>query len=389
MLKTAHSTGMGHHMLRDYAQTPLNIYWEMTQACALACRHCRATAMPDRDPGELTFEESVAFLSQIPKFGSPMPQLILTGGDPLAHPDLFLLIEEAGRLGIGVSITPAATPALTHEVLARLKAHGVDGLGLSLDGSTACRHDSIRGVTGTFHRTLQAMKWAGDLQIPLQVNTLVSDETSGDIPAIYELLKQFDVMRWSLFFLISVGRGKMLQPLSPEEGEKLMGWVYETSRVSPFVVATTEAPSYRRFALEKLRAEGMIGEQIKSAGVTRSFGIRDGHGIMFVSSTGDICPAGFLPVVAGNVRKNHIVDVYRNSDLFQSLHDPTRFEGRCGHCEYHVLCGGSRARAYAATGNPLESDPFCGYEPHSKMRTVSAHETVRLQPGGLAKGSLG
>jgi AdoMet-dependent heme synthase len=366
MPQNAHPTGAGHHALRDYAQTPLNIYWEMTQACALACRHCRATAMPDPNPQELTFEESLAFLRQIPKFGSPMPQLILTGGDPLARPDLFLLIEEAGRLGIGVSITPAATPALTHEVLARLTAHGVAGLGLSLDGSTAARHDSIRGVTGTFHRTLQAMKWAGDLQIPLQVNTLVSDETAGDIPSIYELLKQFDVMRWSLFFLISVGRGKMLQPLSPEEGERLMGWVYEKSRVSPFVVATTEAPSYRRFALEKLRAEGLTGEQIKSAPVARSFGIRDGHGIMFVSSTGDICPAGFLPAVAGNVRENHIVDVYRGSELFQSLHDPMQFEGRCGHCEYHALCGGSRSRAYAATGNPLESDPLCAYEPHTK-----------------------
>jgi MoaA/NifB/PqqE/SkfB family radical SAM enzyme len=221
--------------------------------------------MPNPHPGELTFEESLALLAQIPKFGSPMPQLILTGGDPLARPDLFLLIEEAERLGIGVSITPAATPALTRDVLARLKAHGVDGLGLSLDGSSASRHDSIRGVAGTFDRTLQAIEWAGELHLPLQVNTLVSAETAGDIPATYELLKQYDVMRWSLFFLISVGRGKMLQPLSPEEGTSLMDWVYQTSRVAPFVVATTEAPSYRRFALEKLRAEGLSGEQIKSA----------------------------------------------------------------------------------------------------------------------------
>ena len=365
MLQTVHPNGTGHHKLRDYAQTPLNIYWEMTQACALACRHCRATAMPNPHPGELTFEESLALLAQIPKFGSPMPQLILTGGDPLARPDLFLLIEEAGRLGIGVSITPAATPALTRDVLARLKAHGVDGLGLSLDGSSASRHDSIRGVAGTFDRALQAIEWAGELHLPLQVNTLVSAETAGDIPATYELLKLYDVMRWSLFFLISVGRGKMLQPLSPEEGTSLMDWVYQTSRVAPFVVATTEAPSYRRFALEKLRAEGLSGEQIKSANVARSFGIRDGHGIMFVSSAGDICPAGFLPVVAGNVRTDHIVDVYRGSDLFQSLHDPMRFVGPCGRCPHHTICGGSRSRAYAATGNPLESDPFCGFQPRT------------------------
>src|SRR5438477_4540400 len=130
------STGTRIHKERNYAQAPLNIYWEMTQACALACRHCRATAMPEPNPRELTFEEGVAFLRQIPRFGSPPPQLILTGGDPLTRPDLFLLMEEAQRLGIGVSITPAATPALTHEVLVRLKTHGVGGLGLSLDGST-------------------------------------------------------------------------------------------------------------------------------------------------------------------------------------------------------------------------------------------------------------
>ncbi len=202
--------GSPRHKLRDYAQTPLNVYWEMTQACALACRHCRAEAVATPHPEELTFEEGTAFLRQIPEFGAPLPQLILTGGDPLARGDLYELIDEARSLGIGVSITPAATPALTRDVLARLKQHGVEGLGLSLDGSSAERHDSIRGVAGTFDRTIQAMRWAQELGMPLQVNTLVSDETAPDIPAIYELLKPLGVARWSLFFLISVGRGKVL-----------------------------------------------------------------------------------------------------------------------------------------------------------------------------------
>ncbi|MBZ5611116.1 MAG: TIGR04053 family radical SAM/SPASM domain-containing protein [Acidobacteriia bacterium] len=358
-----HHIGAPHHKPRDYSKTPLNIYWEMTQACALACRHCRASACPDAHPDELSLEEGRAFLRQIPEFGEPLPQLILTGGDPLKRGDLYELIDEARRLGIGVSITPAATPALTREVLVRLQQHGVDGLGLSLDGSTAARHDSIRGVPGTFDRTMQAIRWAQELEMPLQVNTLVASETAGDVPAIYELLKPYGVSRWSLFFLISVGRGKVLQPLTPDEGEGLMNWIYETSLASPFTVATTEAPSYRRVALERMRAEGMTGEQIKRSGAYRGFGIRDGHGIMFVSHTGDICPAGFLPLTVGNVRNSRVAEVYREEPTFQSLHDPGQFEGRCGTCEYHALCGGSRARAFGATGNPLAEDPFCPYVP--------------------------
>ena len=221
--------------------------------------------------------------------------------------------------------------------MARLPQHGVEGLGLSLDGYSAQRHDSIRGVAGTFDRTIQAMRWAQELGFLLQVNTLVSEGTGDDLPAIYELLKPLGVARWSLFFLISVGRGKVLQPLRPEQGERLMGWVYETSKVAPFVVTTTEAPSYRRVALNKLREEGLTGEQIKKSTGYRGFGIRDGNGIVFVSHTGDICPAGFLPLTLGNVRQDRIADVYRNAPVFLALYDPAQFHGRCGHCEYHAL----------------------------------------------------
>ncbi len=360
---TRRSGSPAHHVPRDYAKTPVNVYWETTRACALACRHCRAEAVPGADPNQLSFDEGVKFLKQITEFGDPFPQLILTGGDPLMRPDLYELIDEARKLGIGVSITPAATPALTRDVLAKLKEHGVEGLGLSLDGSTAGRHDSIRGVAGTFDRTIQAMKWAQELEMPLQVNTLVSAETSEDLPAIYELLKPFGVARWSLFFLISVGRGKVLQPLSAGEAENLMGWIYETSKIAPFVVATTEAPSYRRVALEKMRENGMTGDEIRRSGPFRSFGIRDGHGIVFVSHTGEICPAGFLPLVTGNIRQDSLVDIYRNSPTFEALHDPTQFEGRCGHCQYHMLCGGSRSRAFEATGDVLGTDPLCEHDP--------------------------
>jgi AdoMet-dependent heme synthase len=356
-----------HYAARDYAQTPLNIYWELTQACALACRHCRAGAVPFADPHELTTAEGMALIDQIREFGDPLPHLILTGGDPLERRDLFDLIDRARAVGIGISITPAATTKLTREVLVRLREHGVEGLGLSLDGSAAERHDAIRGIPGTFERTLNALRWAGEMRMPVQVNTLASAETATDIPAIYELLKGYAISRWSLFFLISVGRGKVLQPLSPADGERLMEWIFETSRIAPFTVATTEAPSYRRVAIDRMRAQGMTGEQMKRTGAYRGFGIRDGHGVMFISHRGDICPAGFLPLPAGNVRHSHVTGVYRTSPVFRALHDPAHFQGRCGVCEYRVLCGGSRARAFAATGNPLAEDPFCPYQPHTQV----------------------
>lgn len=358
------STHPHHSASHDYSRNPMLVYWEMTQACGLACRHCRAEAVSTAHPDELTYEEGKNLLHQIAAFDKPSPHLVFTGGDPLRRADLFDLIDEARALGINVSITPSATADLTIEVLAKLKAHGIDSFGLSLDGSTAARHEAVRGVEGCFDWTIAAAKAAATLGVPIQINTLVSQETVDDLPAVYELLKkEFPVMRWSLFFLIEVGRGKVLQPISSERGEELMNWIYDLSRTAPFAVATTEAPSYRRVALNRMREASMAAAEIERTPVYRGFGIRDGHGIMFISNQGDICPAGFLPLAIGNVRHDQLVDVYRNAPMFQALHTPNGFKGKCGRCEYRALCGGSRARAFAATGDPLASDPFCHYEP--------------------------
>ncbi len=354
-----------HHVARDYATSPMIVYWEMTQACGLACRHCRADAMTQPHPQELTNAESKNLLRQIAAFGDPLPHLILTGGDPLQRADLFDLIDDANALGLSVSITPSATNNLTHAVVAQLKTHGIQSLGLSLDGSNAARHEAVRGVPGCFDWTIRGAHLAAEFDLPIQVNTLVSEETVDDLPEIYELLKTLKVMRWSLFFLIAVGRGKVLQEVSPARGEEIMEWVYDLARVAPFAIKTTEAPSYRRIALNRMRGEGMLPDQIQRTSVYNGFGIRDGHGIMFVSNTGDIYPAGFLPLTIGNVRANQVADVYRNAPMFRSLHNPNEFKGKCGRCEHRIICGGSRARAFAYTGDALESDPFCPYEPKS------------------------
>ncbi len=314
-------------------------------------------------PRELTHAESIDLLRQIAEFGDPLPHLILTGGDPLQRTDLYACIEEANALGLDVSITPSATQNLTRDIIGKLQGHGIQSLGLSLDGSSAAIHDGIRGVPGCFDTTIRAAQLAAEFNLPIQVNTLVSEETADDLPATYELLKTLKVMRWSLFFLIAVGRGKILQPVSSERGEELMDWVYDLAKIAPFAIKTTEAPSYRRIALNRMRGEGMTPDQVQRTSVYRGFGIRDGHGIMFVSNTGDVFPAGFLPLTAGNVRQDHLADVYRNTPLFRSLHNPNEFKGKCGRCEHRVICGGSRARAFAYTGDALESDPFCPYQP--------------------------
>jgi radical SAM protein len=348
----------------DFSKNPMLVYWEMTQACGLACKHCRAEAMPGSHPLELKTEESKAFIRQLLDFGDPLPHLILTGGDPLRRKDIYQLIDYARSLGLEVSITPSATPELTNEAITKLAQHGIQALGLSLDGSTAAKHDAIRNVPGTFEHTMEAARHAGRLGLPIQVNTLVSEETVDDLPAIYELLRtSFPVMRWSLFFLISVGRGKALNPVSPEEGERIMNWVLDLVPSAPFAVKTTEAPSYRRLAVNRMHAAGMPAAQIKNSSVYRGFQIRDGHGIVFVSHLGDIYPSGFLPLRCGSVRTGSLVDVYRNAEIFRGLHTPNEFHGKCGICEYSHICGGSRARAFAYTGDALGSDPFCPYQP--------------------------
>jgi len=359
-----------HPSAIDYSLNPMMVYWETTRACALSCRHCRASAMPNPDPDELSHEEGLRLLEQIASFGEPSPHLVLTGGDPLQRSRLPELITYARQLGIRVSITPAATPKLTREVLASLKVAGIDSMALSLDGPTAEIHDSIRQVPGCFDKTIQAAHWAGELGIPLQINTLVSEETAENLPAVYGLMHTFPLMRWSLFFLIAIGRGSELSEMDPNRGEDLMNWVYELAQSSPFQIKTTEAPSYRRVAQERMVAEGMSPQDMRRSSVHRGFGIRDGNGIVFISHLGDVYPSGFLPVTAGNVRIQELPAIYRKSKVFLNVRDISNFEGKCGRCEYLKICGGSRARAFAHTGSPTESDPFCSYEPKTATRDL-------------------
>ncbi len=346
-----------------FSRAPRMIYWEMTRACDLACRHCRAEAIRDRDPEELTTAEGARLLQQIVEFGSPLPHVVFTGGDPLKRPDLLDLVAEGTRRGIGVSLAPSATDHLTREALGTLRTAGIQSLSLSVDGSTAARHDGFRGVPGCFEQTLLAARWVREAGIPLQINTLITADTLDDLPALYGLVQSLDIMRWSLFFLIPVGRGRALRELSAQDAEVVMDRLYTMSADATFAVAATEAPHFRRVALMRMKAGGLTAEAIHRSAIGRGFGVRDGNGVMFISARGDVYPAGFLPVPVGNVRSGSPVTFYREHDVFAALRDPSRLRGKCGRCEYRSICGGSRARAFAHTGDYLASDPLCSYEP--------------------------
>jgi radical SAM protein len=350
-------------MAPDYSAAPRYVYWEMTRMCGLACRHCRATSKRVPHPGELSTAEGKALLRDVAAFGVNLPTMIFSGGDPLERSDLWELLDYAHSLGIPTAVTPSATPTLTRDHFVKLKAHHVSAVSMSLDGSNAQHHDGIRNVKGCFEFTMQAWDWTAELGIPLLVNTVVAEATAADLASIYALLRTKRLVRWSLFFLIAVGRGRHLVPVSTASAEAIMRWMYEASLGAPFIIGSTEAPSYRRIALEAMRTAGATPAQIAATPLGAGFGIRDGNGVVFVSKTGDVYPTGFLPLAGGNVRERDLNEIYRRSALFTELRDVKKFKGACGVCEYGSICGGSRARAFAQSADPLGADPLCSYVP--------------------------
>jgi len=348
----------------DTGERPVVLIWEVTQACDLACKHCRAEARPERHPDELTTAEGKRLLDEARRFGEGQ-LVVLSGGDPLYRDDTLDLVEYGVERGLEMTLTPSGTESLTDERVRALADAGLRRLAVSLDGGSAEAHDAFRKEAGSFASTLAAARAARDAGLPLQVNTTVCAETVDELPAIRDLVADLGAALWSVFFLVPVGRGRVLDPVTPDRAERVMGWLADVAREAPFGVKTTEAPHYRRVALQRREERNATGGSVGSPpeGVGRRTGVTAGDGFAFVSHVGDVYPSGFLPETAGNVRKRSVVDIYRESSLFERLRDPDALGGKCGACEYRRLCGGSRSRAYAHTGDPLASDPLCAYVP--------------------------
>ncbi|MGA3129526.1 MAG: radical SAM protein [Terracidiphilus sp.] len=402
----------------DFDESPFLAIWEVTQSCDLACKHCRAAAQPIPHPDELTHEEGKALIDQIAEMHIPI--FVFTGGDPLKRKDVFELIRYAAGKGVHVAVTPSATPLLTREQIFKMKEAGVVRLGISLDGSSPEIHDAFRGLPGAWARTIQAIEWAGEAGIPIQVHTTISRHNANDLDNLCNLFEKLAIVMWNVFFLVPVGRGQLDDLLSGEEFEQVFGKIYELSRRANFQIKTTEAMHYRRYLLqhnlEEKRAahanssgHGHPGTAVLDIGnhpspehkvsghdfsraeqtanknegalapayepgtptaeaKTRNMSwatrrVNDGKGFVFISHMGNVYPSGFLPIHAGNIRETPLADIYRNAPIFKALRDTKRLEGKCGACEYKEICGGSRARAYALTGDPLAAEPCCIYQP--------------------------
>ena len=372
----AHGRPFGARPNLDFDQAPFIVIWETTQACDLACRHCRASAQPSRNPGELTTAEALRLLDDVRRFGRVV--FVFSGGDAFKRPDIIELVRHGAEIGLRMAITPATTPLASRERLQELKDAGLTRLAVSLDGSNAAIHDEFRRVQGSFDHGIRILRQSQQIGLSTQVNTVVRKANIDDMPAMCDLMSELGIVFWEVFFLIPMERAKKEDVASAEEFEAVFNQLYDLSRTAPFDLKATAAPQYSRVVMQRKRAEARQGRDTdldvltsgmhysQQDGIGRARNVNDGDGFMFISHIGDIYPSGFLPIRAGNVRTDDIGEVYRHSDLFRTLRDRSQLKGKCGFCSYRSFCGGSRARAFAMTGDFLAEEPFCAHEPHAR-----------------------
>ena len=332
----------------------------MTRACGWKPIPARLAARSPRETQSFSTAEAFHLIDEVGAMQVPL--LALTGGDPLLRADLFPIIQYASNHSVRTSLTLLPTPTVTADVFSDLKACGLMRVGFWLHGSSPGLNDSHWGMNGLHRRTVEMIGACHEVQLPVHVNTIVARRNVRDIEPMIELLTRLDVEWWNVFFFVPATPQQASEMLTAAEHEEVFAKLYAASQRVQFHIKTTEAPHYQRYILEQRMREsrGRLSDTVCS---TAPNGVNDGQGFVFINHQGEVYPSRFLPVSAGNVTSQSLSQVYSDSELFLSLRDSSRLKGKCGRCPMRAVCGGSRARAYAVTGDLFGPDPCCAYEP--------------------------
>jgi heme b synthase len=366
---------------------PRLIFWETTAGCNLKCIHCRRITLADQlTPQDLSTEEAFRMIDQIAEMGRPV--FVLSGGEPLFRTDIFEIARYATNAGLPVALATNGT-MIDDKVAQKIKDSGVQRVSISFDGIDPKTHDAFRGLPGSFDETIRGFKELRKIGLPVQINTTVAKHNESQLEGMLQLAKDLDAIGLHLFLLVPVGCGVEIadeQMISAQEYERVLNWLYDVEQTeSNLQLKATCAPHYFR-VMRTRRAEdkrngvtanlpashhrqvhGHPNDQMHAA----TKGCLAGTGVCFVSHRGEVFPCGYLPIEAGNVRKQHFSDIWQDSPLFDTLRNPDSLEGKCGICQFKNLCSGCRARSYGVTGNYLAEEPFCAYDPESRTVNVT------------------
>ena len=410
----ASANGNGQHLSHASKNKPRLIFWELTKGCNLRCIHCRASATELSAPTDLSTETACNIIDQIADVSKPI--LVLSGGEPLFRSDIFQLARYGTDKGLRVALATNGT-LVTKHVARMIVDSGVQRVAISLDGADAITHDSFRGIPGAFDAAIAGFRNLKNLGMSVQINTTIARHNAHQLPLVLDLAKSLGADALHTFLLVPVGCGVDIaaeQMVPPEEYERMLNWFYDRSLEGGIEMKATCAPHYFRVVRQRRAAEGRsaaaaeaahaapqhpaahgspaigptemvmpgsTGIELKPQGVGRPVGHPGSHpsdmnamtkgclagtAVCFLSHQGEVFPCGYLPALAGDLKKQAFADIWENSVVFNELRDTNNLQGKCGCCEFRNICMGCRARAYAATGNYLDEEPFCVYQPQAK-----------------------
>ena len=344
--------------------------WEVTRACNLACRHCRANTQLEPFPDELSHTEGLSLIDQISRTGNPI--LIFTGGEPLLREDIFQLIERARANGLRCAIAPNGT-LLNAENTRLLAKSGIERASISIDSPDSAGHNAFRGVEGAFEASMRGIEHLRQAGIPFQINTTVTKLNLSSFGEILRLARDLGAVAWHIFLLVPTGRGSEMNEgiLSSQEYEGILNWFYDMSKTSPIQLKATCAPQYHRILRQRAKREGLEVNYANFGMDAVSRGCLGGNGFCFISHSGQVQPCGYLELDCGQVREEPFPSIWHNSKRFRELRDPSFYSGKCGVCEYERVCGGCRARAQTMNGNYLAEEPLCAYQPRKESTNGS------------------